>query len=116
MQTREKRAERPSRRLIYLSTGDVVGCWRARLGECRRTGHQPFMYGTELGGTYCLRCHWRSERMDEGELAYLAGVLDTRAVVRTRLVGGSASVLPYIAMSCGDAPLLKWLARIPGPG
>lgn len=54
--------------------------------------------------------------MEELELAYLAGVLDTRAVVRTRLVGGSASVLPYLAMSCGDAPLLQWLAQITGTG
>lgn len=48
------------------------------------------------------------------ELAYLAGVLDTRAVVRTRLVGASQSVLPYLAMSCGDAPLLTWLSTITG--
>jgi len=50
----------------------------------------------------------------DGELAYLAGVLDTRAVVRTRLVGGSQSVLPYLAMSCGDAELLRWLAASTG--
>jgi len=49
-----------------------------------------------------------------GELAYLAGVLDTRAVVRVGLVGGSQSPLPFVAMSCGDAVLLRWLGQIAG--
>jgi len=52
--------------------------------------------------------------MDTGELAYLAGVLDTRAVVRTRLVASSGTVLPYIAMSGGDPELLRWLGGITG--
>jgi hypothetical protein len=52
--------------------------------------------------------------MNEGELAYLAGVLDTRAVVRTRLVGGSQSMLPYLAISTGDTQLLQWLGTITG--
>jgi hypothetical protein len=52
--------------------------------------------------------------LTEADLSYLAGVLDTRAVVRTRLVSGNATqtVLPMIAMSCGDAALLHWLADI----
>jgi hypothetical protein len=49
-----------------------------------------------------------------GELAYLAGVLDTRAVVRVGLVGGSQNPLPFVAMSCGDAALLRWLGQIAG--
>jgi hypothetical protein len=53
-------------------------------------------------------------RLGPGELAYLAGVLDTRAIVRTRLAPGSGTVLPYIAMSCGDAELLGWLGQITG--
>lgn len=53
-------------------------------------------------------------KLDDGQLAYLAGVLDTRAVVRTRLVAGSAGVLPYVAVSCGDAELLRWLGELTG--
>lgn len=52
--------------------------------------------------------------MNTGELAYLTGVLDTRAVVRTRLAPDSGTVLPTIALSCGDAELLRWLAQITG--
>ncbi len=47
-------------------------------------------------------------------MAYLAGVLDTRAVVRTRLVPGSVSVLPFLAVSCGDVDLLSWLGSLTG--
>ena len=60
------------------------------------------------------------EGLSDLELAYLAGVLDTRAVVRIRLVGGSGarqgvmSSLPYLALSCGDAELLDWLCRLTG--
>jgi hypothetical protein len=49
-------------------------------------------------------------------MAYLAGVLDTRAVVRTRLVPGSVSVLPFLAVSCGDVDLLSWLGGLTGVG
>jgi len=52
--------------------------------------------------------------MESGDLAYLAGVLDTRAIVRTRLIPQSGAVLPYIAISCGDTELLKWLSAITG--
>ena len=53
-------------------------------------------------------------RLEAGELAYLAGVLDTRAIVRTRLAPGSGTVLPYVAISCGDGDLLQWLGEITG--
>jgi len=54
--------------------------------------------------------------VEPGDLAYLAGVLDTRAIVRTRLVPGSdgGSVLPYVAMSSGQAELMRWLGAITG--
>jgi len=29
-------------------------------------------------------------------------------------VGGSAHPLPFVALSCGDAPLLRWLGQITG--
>jgi hypothetical protein len=52
--------------------------------------------------------------LETGDLAYLAGVLDTRAVVRVRVLPGNGTVLPYVAMSCGDAELLRWLGEISG--
>lgn len=50
--------------------------------------------------------------MEETDLAYVAGVLDTRAVVKTRLAPGTETVLPHIMLSSGDAQLLQWLAQI----
>ena len=52
--------------------------------------------------------------LTEAELAYLAGVLDTRAVVRVRGATDRSgdAWLPMIAMSCGDAALLRWLGEI----
>jgi hypothetical protein len=47
-------------------------------------------------------------------LAYLAGVLDTRALLRTRLVPNSDTVLPHLALSCGDVDLLRWLGALTG--
>ena len=55
-----------------------------------------------------------SGTVDQGELAYLAGVLDTRAIVRTRLVGGSHHLLPYVAVSSPDGEVLDWLSQITG--
>lgn len=52
--------------------------------------------------------------LSAGDLAYLAGVLDTRAVVRVRYTEDSATALPYIAMSSGDAALMSWLGQITG--
>jgi len=46
------------------------------------------------------------------DLAYVAGVLDTRAVVKTRLAPGTETVLPHIMLSSGDAELLRWLGEI----
>jgi hypothetical protein len=54
-------------------------------------------------------------RLEPGDLAYLAGVLDTRAVVRIRYAWDqSGSALPYIAMSSGDAELMGWLGSLTG--
>lgn len=44
----------------------------------------------------------------------MAGVLDTRAVVRIRLAPGSETELPYVAMSSGEAELLRWLGALTG--
>ena len=54
------------------------------------------------------------DRLGAGDLAYLAGVLDSRAVVRVRFIEDSEAVLPYIAMSCGDARLMRWLGELTG--
>ena len=52
--------------------------------------------------------------MEDGDLAYLAGVLDSRAVVRVRFIEDSEAVLPYVAMSSGDARLMRWLGELTG--
>lgn len=54
------------------------------------------------------------DRLGAGDLAYLAGVLDSRAVVRVRFIEDSEAVLPYVAMSSGDARLMRWLGELTG--
>lgn len=46
------------------------------------------------------------------DLAYLAGVLDTRGLITTRRAG--ETLLPLVALSTGDTRLLGWLAEITG--
>ena len=48
--------------------------------------------------------------MDISTLAYVAAILDSRAVIRERKVGDSD--LPYIAVSCPDERLLDLLCTV----
>ena len=50
--------------------------------------------------------------MDISTLAYIAAILDSRAVIRARTVGETD--LPYIAVSCPDERLLDLLCRATG--
>ena len=50
--------------------------------------------------------------LDVSTLAYIAAILDSRAVIRERTVGETD--LPYIAVSCPDERLLDLLCRATG--
>ena len=52
--------------------------------------------------------------MNDADLAYLAGVLDTRAVVRTRYAPRPNTLLPHLGLASGDLTLQHWLGALTG--
>jgi len=55
------------------------------------------------------RCSFAGMSLDVSTLAYIAAILDSRAVIRQRTVGETD--LPYLAVSCPDERLLDLLCR-----
>lgn len=55
--------------LMYVGLADWRSRWRARMWVCPTSGHVPFDYGWDLGGTYCLRCHRRADGAGGDEVA-----------------------------------------------
>lgn len=50
--------------------------------------------------------------MDERTIVYVAAILDSQAVIRTRDAAGVS--YPYVALSGSNAPLLRFLAGVTG--